>query len=408
VLGHAAAALYIKVRGIIGAPTEVQAQTPLTFACETDAALVTAARMSVCATPFAERSGCFDNALKEYDLDQTRCQAVEISAIDELDLAPLVPFAKPMEDKEAAKLIEEKVAEKLEEQQKRIENPKPMGQIVEITKPTMEKAPDKARFLSEFDSATQKETVARGSTQKMVERPSTAAAETPREAGTIGPQPQAPEKSVLSMRGPGANDALSALNPGALDGADTIDPEGFLPQKGDGITDPDKKPPGGQNEPGAPHTLDLKPSSEFMAKAVGGGSVDKLDGVESGDMTSLNSKQWKYASFFNRMKRQVAQNWHPDHVYMRRDPSGKVYGTKDRLTVLQVSLHPDGRLADVIVQEKSGISFLDEEAIRAFQLAQPFPNPPKALVDENGLITFQFGFYFEIGDRNSWKIFKTR
>jgi TonB family protein len=65
-------------------------------------------------------------------------------------------------------------------------------------------------------------------------------------------------------------------------------------------------------------------------------------------------------------------------------------------------------LAGVIVADKSGVSFLDDEAINAFRLAQPFPNPPQGLVDENQLITFHFGFHFEIGDRANWKIFRAR
>ena len=62
-------------------------------------------------------------------------------------------------------------------------------------------------------------------------------------------------------------------------------------------------------------------------------------------------------------------------------------------------------LKKILVVTPSGVEALDEEAIRAFKSAQPFPNPPTALVDGNGLITFEFGFYFEINNekRTAWK-----
>src|SRR5690606_17407421 len=110
-----------------------------------------------------------------------------------------------------------------------------------------------------------------------------------------------------------------------------------------------------------------------------------------GELTALNAKQWKYASFFNRLKRDVVQHWRPDTVYARRDPTGNVYGNKDRVTYLQISLTPSGAVSKVVVAQSSGIDELDQEAERALRAAQPFPNPPQALVDSRSqLITFVF------------------
>jgi TonB family protein len=218
------------------------------------------------------------------------------------------------------------------------------------------------------------------------------------------------------MRGPGTSlrdPTRETRNPGLRNGLEAISTrDGQLPRRGEtpAPRDASREPPGGEESKrgggGTPSVPDLRPSEEMLARAVGGGSVDKLDGVESGEETALNSKQWKYASFFNRMKRQVAQNWHPDQVYLRRDPTGRVYGTKDRLTILQVSLTPEGKLARVFIAKQSGVDFLDDEAVRAFRESQPFPNPPTGLLDSDNMITFSFGFHFQIGDRNSWKVFR--
>jgi TonB family protein len=138
----------------------------------------------------------------------------------------------------------------------------------------------------------------------------------------------------------------------------------------------------------------------------GGGTNDWLKDVDEGDETALNAKKWKFASFFNRVKRSVAEHWKPDVEYRRRDPTGNVYGMRDRITVLRVQLRPDGSLANVIVEQPCGVDFLDDEAIAAFKGAQPFPNPPRQLVDESGMIQFRFAFIFEISGSPAFKIFR--
>src|SRR5262249_34924452 len=148
---------------------------------------------------------------------------------------------------------------------------------------------------------------------------------------------------------------------------------------------------------------------EVLASAVGGtGSPDYLKDVDDGDETLLNTKRWKYWSFFSRVKRGVAQVWRPENAYRLRDPTGQIYGMKNRMTVLRLSLRPDGSLfGDPIVEKASGVDFLDDEAVSAFKTAQPFPNPPPGLVDkESNLITFRFGFYFEVGGGPVFKVFR--
>jgi TonB family protein len=146
----------------------------------------------------------------------------------------------------------------------------------------------------------------------------------------------------------------------------------------------------------------------MLARAIGkgGGTQDYLKDVDDGDATALNSKKWNFAGFFNRVKRAVADEWHPELVYVQHDPNGNVYGVKDRVTVLRIHLNPDGKLAGWNVMQSSGVDFLDDEAIEAFKKAAPFPNPPKALVDPDGKIHFNFAFIFELSGRGSLKVYK--
>jgi TonB family protein len=103
---------------------------------------------------------------------------------------------------------------------------------------------------------------------------------------------------------------------------------------------------------------------------------------------------WRWALFFLRVKRRVAEHWKPESEYRRRDPQGSVYGNQNRYTELRVHLEPDGRLAGAEVIVSSGLPFLDEAGVRAFQEAQPFPDPPREFIDEGG--TFRFGFLFDL------------
>lgn len=131
-----------------------------------------------------------------------------------------------------------------------------------------------------------------------------------------------------------------------------------------------------------------------------------LDVDEEGDTTLLKAKSFRFFDFFERVKERVREHWQPGDVYRQRDPSGKIYGVKDRLTILRVTLNREGRVLKVVTHKKSGADFLDAEARRAFKAAAPFPNPPEGLLDEAGQVTFGFMFLFEIGSgrpRFFWK-----
>lgn len=129
--------------------------------------------------------------------------------------------------------------------------------------------------------------------------------------------------------------------------------------------------------------------------------------VASGDRASP-AATGKFAAFFNRIKRAVTAEWHPDELLSRHDPSGHIFGPGERTTVLRVELRADGRIATLAVATSSGVDFLDEEALSAFRRAQPFDHPPTDLVDSEGLIRFRFGFIVEPRGRTSFQLKKFR
>jgi TonB family protein len=153
--------------------------------------------------------------------------------------------------------------------------------------------------------------------------------------------------------------------------------------------------------------LNLLPSAAVVDKITGAAPNDHLKDVDEGDGTYLSTREWKYASFFNRVKQSVSQEWSPTDQLRLRDPTGQIYGGRDRYTILTVTLDGTGRMKDAFVDKSSGLDFLDLEAVKAFERAQPFPNPPPAILANDQTVRFQFGFYLELSGRPGMRLFRS-
>lgn len=417
IVAHGCAYLFILAAGldsslmVPGASATLEPPTPTEEERILDAACVAEviamrARAGACLLVGKLVPGCDEVELRPLGDDLLACWHARPIDITLVEPEPLSPFAAKPDDA-AAEIEREK---KLEEERKPEEDPAKKGQVVEVARPEVEVRPDDARFLSEYDTKVEKETRARGHGEpgaaRREEVPPHQAA--PPVASPVRRAAEAGGKGALAMRG-GPNPPAKHL--GQLDGAaappipgGTSVPEGTTGGGGAPALAGGPGAAAGANPPGL---ADLRPTGDAIARAVGSGSNDYLKDVDEGEETLVNSKRWKYASFFNRVKRAVSQSWHPDTAFRLRDPTGQIYGQKNRLTVLKVSLQPDGTIRDILVERPCGVDFLDDEAVSAFRDAQPFPNPPNGLVDkESNLITFRFGFFFEITETGGFKVFR--
>jgi len=300
------------------------------------------------------------------------------------------------------------------------------GQVVDVAPSKNTTPPKDSRFVSEHDSTVEKETRSRHAAagyQNTLPKPS--------QPNPSQPPPPEVRQQARNEAGGGRAGSHAATPPGAgkpaggrpsvpdLPGhqrlALRLDPRGDLQ-----LHDP-RLPSHGQNTPfsppgaqsnageagrgnegpgegagkGAP--LQLRPSASNYDHLSGGPAPDKLEGVEEGEGTYLNTREWKYASYFNRIKQAVAMQWRPTDSLRSRDPTGERFAYKDRVTVVSVTLDAAGALKDVQVQRSSGVDFLDATALDAFRKAQPFVNPPRGLANDRGEIPFVFGFYLEVG-----------
>jgi hypothetical protein len=123
------------------------------------------------------------------------------------------------------------------------------------------------------------------------------------------------------------------------------------------------------------------------------GSMDLLDrDVAIGADTVLNTDQYIYASFFNRLKQEIGPRWEPKVQQFFRSTlflSEGVYSTR-----YAFYLDDEGNLLSIEPLEASGSGTLDSIAAQAIREVGRFPNPPKAL-KENGRYKIIFGFIAE-------------
>jgi TonB family protein len=431
-------------------PSSAADEVELETGCRSDAVLAGLARGSLCLAPWeSDVDRCLQGANVDMYMDLSSCTTFSgVEAISMLERKASDKI-KPID---AEKLLEEAKQDppkpeppkppELVQQQPQIQQqqqpplppppppPQRPQQVVETANKTDSKDPENARLLAEHSSIAEKQTVARGAVNEPMVAKSKPAElapkQNPNEASVTkhedrppGMNRDAPDvPGTLSMRQPGVKlptdvaqeqkirgSTVGMKTPGALS------TDGLNTKKGTSSFEQDKRErseiPSGQGGAGggAPDVPNLKPTQETLERIAGGGSVDHLDDVAEGDETALNAKGWVHASFFNRLKRQVAQNWNPGAATRRSDPTGAGFGSKARITEVRVALTKTGALAKIVVVSSSGIQELDDEAVRAFHAAAPFVNPPVQLANHDGLIVFGFGFYVEPQQtRTTWRV----
>jgi TonB family protein len=292
------------------------------------------------------------------------------------------------------------------------------GQVVDVAPSKDAQPPKDTRFLAESNNTVEKETVSRF---RKLDYEKAAPMPTQNKVKEQAPGPRGQQASKDSPPGTEGGDTRKAGSPGKLaDTAPKPSPDKLaMAVSPDGLIDSKQKPqdPGsdrkktpleelgdggeggeGAARPGASGGKPiLTPSSAFYDRLTAAPAPDHVEGVDVGDATFLNTREWKFAGFFNRVKQNVAENWDPMSAASVRDPTGSRYFQKDRTTVLMVTLNAQGGVTEIKVARSSGLDFLDQTTIDAFEKAQPFVNPPTGLADAKGDIRFTFGFHVSTG-----------
>ncbi|WP_413289084.1 cell envelope integrity protein TolA [Bdellovibrio sp. HCB337] len=146
---------------------------------------------------------------------------------------------------------------------------------------------------------------------------------------------------------------------------------------------------------------EAKTKQEAEAAQKGGDvsqTSDYLKDVDQGIETLLNTREFKYYTYYNRIRKQLSQYWEPkvrQKVNTMFQQGRKIASTQDRITKLLIVLNESGTLVNVQVLSDSGIRDLDDAAIEAFRSAAPFPNPPKGIIETDGTVKIRWDFVLE-------------
>ncbi len=132
------------------------------------------------------------------------------------------------------------------------------------------------------------------------------------------------------------------------------------------------------------------PNSDALVSSTN----DYVDKVPVGEVTHLNTIEYKYYGFYHRIRQKLEQFWgrsiHEKAEEMVRN-GRRLIASEDLITALQITLNSQGEIVDIKVLGTSGVKELDDAAIESFNEAGPFPNPPRDLV-VNDRVTLEWGF----------------
>ncbi len=144
---------------------------------------------------------------------------------------------------------------------------------------------------------------------------------------------------------------------------------------------------------------DLIKRGEIRQESLSGNN-DQLDSsgflerLKKGAQLKVSALESDYGQYVTRMKRKLTQQWSP-----QRTITAAMYG-QDQVTMgVGVVLNKLGEVVELRTVEKSNFSDFDKEALRAIQEAAPFPNPPKSLFQDDGLVYMPW--YFTIYTRGT-------
>jgi TonB family protein len=121
---------------------------------------------------------------------------------------------------------------------------------------------------------------------------------------------------------------------------------------------------------------------------------DYLKDIAVGANTLLTTREFKYYSFYERIREKLSHAWHLELnaafeklVARKRSPASEEQSTR-----VQIQLDPNGGLVGAQVLAGSGFEELDDAALAAFKRAAPFPNPPRELLDSSHRVVIKWDF----------------
>ena len=123
---------------------------------------------------------------------------------------------------------------------------------------------------------------------------------------------------------------------------------------------------------------------------------DYLKGVAIGPNTLLNTQEFKYYAFYERIREMLVERWRThiqQEIALQRNPASASLklSTGSKITSLIVKLDEKGQIQEIEKIGLSGIERFDNAAVVSFNEAAPFPHPPKDMI-KNGSLSIRWDF----------------
>jgi len=122
---------------------------------------------------------------------------------------------------------------------------------------------------------------------------------------------------------------------------------------------------------------------------------DYIQGLNESDKTALNTREYLFYSYFQRIRDRLDHAWVPilrEKLVHYHKAGRQLAADTDHVTKVMVVLNESGEITRVKLVSESGTRDLDDAAVAAFRQAGPFPNPPKGMVDLNHEIQIPWDF----------------
>ncbi|HEY7205779.1 MAG TPA: energy transducer TonB [Methylomirabilota bacterium] len=150
----------------------------------------------------------------------------------------------------------------------------------------------------------------------------------------------------------------------------------------------------GPAAPSQPQVAAARPPSIWRQPGGGGGLQGGGRGGVDGAPIPLDTPEPKYQDYFNKVRERIKSKW----VYPR--PAGE-RGIEGEL-LIEFHIAKDGRLEYIELRHSSGTQILDDAALTAVKLAQPFPPVPDDIAKRSLAINGQFRYQIVSGFVNQF------
>jgi protein TonB len=208
------------------------------------------------------------------------------------------------------------------------------------------------------------------------------------------PKPPAPARAVEAPRAPAPRptppapappQAVAKAEPGPDPMVRTTEPRPATPE-----SQPAPSQQAAAAPPAAPQVAVARPLDAMRRQPGGGGGLTGggRGGVE-GDPIPLDTPEPKYQDYFNKIRERIKANW----IYPRQAGDRGIEGE----LLIEFHIAKDGRVSYIELRHSSGAAILDDAALTAVKLAQPFPPVPDEIAKQTLAINGQFKYQIVSG-----------